>query len=78
MNKFVQKYYIVELLLIFISILCVFVFPIWLLLSQKTYYHILDDESIERKCTKKVVTVYREIYTDENENVVLVIDRTME
>lgn len=77
MNKFVQKYYIVELLLIF-SILCVFVFPILLLLSQKTHYHILDDEAIERKCTKKVVTVYREIYTDENENVVLVIDRTTE
>lgn len=77
MDKFVQKYYITELLLA-LSFSCVFVIPLCFLFSQKTYYHILDDEAIERKCTKKVVTVYREIYTDENENVVLVIDRTTE
>ena len=47
-------------------------------LNNTEYYMIMDDQAIERKCVNTTIVYLRDVYTDENGNVVLTIDRVRE
>lgn len=47
-------------------------------LNNTEYHMIMDDQAIERKCVKTSIVYHRDVYTDENGNVVLTIDRVRE
>lgn len=71
-----QEYIYIFLAIGFIgSILCFLGYDI---ATRKEYSIIVDDQGIERKCIVTTTFYSRDTYTDENGNVVLVIDRTKE